>query len=216
MHDEASIEIRSGNGGSGCVSFRREKYVEEGGPDGGDGGRGGDVVAVVNPHLNTLTAFKRKRTWKARPGQQGRGRNCSGAGGADCELLLPRGTIIRDAETDEIIADLTAADARIVLASGGKGGWGNTRFKKATNQVPRQFGPGEPGVARSLNLELKLIADVGIVGFPNAGKSTLLSRITAADAKIGAYPFTTLEPQLGVLHTSGERDVVLADIPGLA
>jgi GTPase len=214
FHDEADIIIRSGNGGAGCISFRREKYVPEGGPDGGDGGKGGDVIAVANPHLSTLTVFTRKRTWKARPGQQGGSRNCAGLSGEDLILELPCGTVIRHAETDEILVDLCEAGQRVVLAAGGKGGGGNSRYKSSTNRVPRKAGPGVQGVSMPLRLQLKLIADVGFIGFPNAGKSTLLTRLSAARPKVADYPFTTLRPQLGVIERS-DRQVVLADIPGL-
>lgn len=214
MHDEATITVKSGNGGDGCVSFRREKFVPEGGPDGGDGGRGGDVVAEAQGKLNTLGAFIRRRRWRAGNGQPGTSRNCFGADGDDVVLAVPPGTIIRHAETGELIADLTEDGQRVVLAAGGKGGGGNVRYKSATNQVPRQAGRGRPGTELSLRLELKLIADVGLIGFPNAGKSTLLSRLSAARPKIAAYPFTTLEPQLGVVERP-DRTLVVADIPGL-
>jgi GTP-binding protein len=214
LHDEASISVRSGNGGPGCVSFRREKYVPEGGPDGGDGGDGGDVVLVASHHLSTLTPYTRKRKWKARSGEPGSSRQKHGANGEDLVLEVPCGTIVRHAETDEILADLTDDGQRVVVVPGGRGGWGNVHWKKATNQVPRQHGPGTPGTERPLKLELKLIAHVGIIGFPNAGKSTLLSRLSAARPKIGNYPFTTLNPQLGVIERP-DRQVVVADIPGL-
>ncbi|MDA3963576.1 MAG: GTPase ObgE [Planctomycetota bacterium] len=214
MHDEVHISVRSGNGGAGCVSFRREKYVPEGGPDGGDGGNGADVVLQASRHFNTLTPYSRKRKWKAPSGQPGTSRNKSGLKGDDLVLEVPCGTIVRIAESEEILADLTEEGQRVVVAPGGRGGWGNFRFKKATNQVPRQSGPGEPGVTLQLKLELKLLADVGIIGFPNAGKSTLLSRMSSAKPKIGNYPFTTLDPQLGVVERA-DRTMVMADIPGL-
>lgn len=214
MHDEAVIHIRSGNGGDGCVSFRREKYVPEGGPDGGDGGRGGDVVLVARTNLNTLSAFIRRRHWKAEHGVQGGSRNCSGPNGADLILEVPRGTLVFDAESNALIADLTVPDQPFVLAAGGDGGKGNTRFKSATNQTPRKATPGKQGVSLQVRLELKLMADVALIGFPNAGKSTLLSRISRARPKIGAYPFTTLEPQPGVIERN-DRSLVVADIPGL-
>ncbi len=209
MRDEAEIRIRSGNGGAGAVTFRREKYVPFGGPDGGDGGKGGDVILRATVHLNTLAVYWRKRRWFAEHGAPG-----TGKGGEDLVLEVPCGTIVRHQETGEILADLTEHGQEVLLAPGGKGGAGNTRFKSATNQVPRQHGPGEPGVELPLKLDLKLIADVGIIGFPNVGKSTLLSRLSAARPKIADYPFTTLEPQLGVVQR-GERTLVLADIPGL-
>ncbi|TVR12405.1 MAG: GTPase ObgE [Planctomycetota bacterium] len=214
MHDEATIVIRSGNGGDGCVSFRREKYVPEGGPDGGDGGRGGDVVIIARRNLNTLSAFIRRRHWKAPHGEQGGSRNCSGAKGNDLVLEVPCGTLVIDADSQALIADMTSPDQPFVVAAGGIGGKGNTRFKSATNQTPRKATPGQPGTQLSLRLELKLMADVGVIGFPNAGKSTLLSRLSRATPKIGAYPFTTLEPQPGVIERDG-RSIVMADIPGL-
>jgi GTPase len=212
--DEAEIIIRSGNGGPGAATFRREKYEPEGGPDGGDGGKGGDVIVEINPHMNTLSPFVRRRHWKADHGNSGRGANCFGKSGEPLVMQVPCGTIIRLAETDEIIADMTTPGQRITLAAGGRGGKGNVHWKSSTNQTPRQFGPGEPGVELHLKLELKLIADVGIIGFPNAGKSTLLSRLSLARPKIAAYPFTTLEPQLGVIERM-DASIVLADIPGL-
>ncbi len=214
FHDEAEIMIKSGNGGQGCVSFRREKFIPEGGPDGGDGGDGGDVVFTTNRHLNTLSAFVRRRHWKAKSGEQGRARNCHGKSGEELLIEVPMGTLIRHAETGELLADMCEEDQRVVLAAGGTGGRGNTYFKSSTNQVPRKATPGTPGVKLDLKLELKLIADVGIIGFPNAGKSTLLSRLSAAKPKIASYPFTTLTPQLGVIERD-DRSIVLADIPGL-
>lgn len=214
FHDEAEITIKSGNGGQGCVSFRREKYIPEGGPDGGDGGDGGDVVFITNRHLNTLSAFVRRRRWKASNGEQGRSRNCHGKSAPDLVVEVPMGTLIRHAETDELLADMCEEEQRVVLAAGGTGGHGNTYYKSATNQTPRNASPGTNGVEVPLKLELKLIADVGIIGFPNAGKSTLLSRLSAAKPKIASYPFTTLTPQLGVIERP-DRSIVLADIPGL-
>lgn len=198
LRDEAEITVRSGDGGPGAVSFRREKFAPMGGPDGGDGGRGGDVVFVATTHLNTLAAFIRKRRWRAPNGAPGGSRNKSGLSGQDLEVRVPCGTIIRHRDTGEILADLTKDGQRVVIAAGGAGGGGNDRYKSATNQAPRQAGKGRPGVELPLKLELKLIADVGIIGFPNAGKSTLLSRLSKARPKIAPYPFTTLEPQLGV------------------
>jgi GTP-binding protein len=214
LRDEAEILIRSGNGGPGAATFIREKYVPEGGPDGGNGGKGGDVIVVATQHLNTLSQFMRRRHWKAEHGLPGRGSNCFGRGGEDLVIEVPCGTIIRLAETDEIIADMTEVGQRVTLAAGGRGGKGNVHWKSSTNQTPRQFGPGEQGVQLNLKLDLKLIADVGIIGFPNAGKSTLLSRLSHARPKIAAYPFTTLEPQLGVIERM-DCSIVLADIPGL-
>ena len=214
MHDEATIMVRSGNGGDGCVSFRREKYVPEGGPDGGDGGKGGDVVLIARTNLNTLSAFVRKRNWKAAHGKQGGNKNCSGANGDDLVLEVPCGTLVFDADSDVLITDMTEADVPFTLAAGGDGGQGNTRFKSATNQTPRKATPGKHGIKLDIRLELKLMADVGLIGFPNAGKSTLLSRLSRARPKIGAYPFTTLEPQPGVIERS-DRSLVVADIPGL-
>jgi GTP-binding protein len=214
LQDEATIQIRSGNGGPGAVSFRREKFAPEGGPDGGDGGRGGDVIFMATIHLNTLSPFIRRRHWYADNGAPGTGQNCSGKSGEDLIVSVPCGTIVKHADTGEILADLTGPDQRVIIAAGGRGGGGNSRYKSATNQTPRQAGKGQRGVELPLKLELKLIADVGIIGFPNAGKSTLLSRMSAARPKIAAYPFTTLEPQLGVVERS-DRTIVLADIPGL-
>lgn len=214
LRDEAEIIVRSGNGGAGAVSFRREKFAPFGGPDGGDGGRGGDVIFMATIHQNTLSPFIRRRKWFAENGQKGMSTNCTGKSGADLIVEVPCGTIIKHAETKEILADLTEHGKQVVLAAGGKGGGGNTRYKSATNQAPRQAGKGQPGVELPLKLELKLIADVGIIGFPNAGKSTLLSRLSAARPKIAPYPFTTLEPQLGVIERA-DRSIVMADIPGL-
>ncbi len=214
LRDEAEIIVKSGDGGPGKVSFRHEKFAPMGGPDGGDGGRGGDIVLQATTHLNTLAQFLRKSRWKAPSGDPGGPANCSGKSGEDLVIELPCGTVVRHALTGEILADMTHHGQSIVLAAGGKGGGGNSRYKSATNQAPRQAGKGQKGVELPLKLDLKLIADVGIIGFPNAGKSTLLSRLSAAKPKIAAYPFTTLEPQLGVV-SRGERTLVLADIPGL-
>ena len=214
LKDEAEITVRSGDGGNGALSFRREKYIPEGGPDGGDGGKGGDVIFLASPHMNTLMVFNRRRHWKAEPGDPGGGDLCSGKGGADQVIQVPCGTVIRHAETGEILADLTEAGQRVTVAAGGKGGKGNARFKSSVNQTPRKITPGFPGVELPLRLELKLIADVGLLGFPNAGKSTLLSRLSKARPKIAPYPFTTLEPQLGVIERD-DRTLVVADIPGL-
>lgn len=214
LKDEVEIKVRSGNGGDGAVTFIREKFRPEGGPDGGDGGRGGDVVMVANPHMNTLGHLVRRPRWRADDGVKGMGSNCFGKSGEDLIVEVPCGTIVRLVETQEIIADLTEAGQRVVIVAGGRGGKGNVHFKSSINQTPRQFTPGEVGQELQLKLELKLIADVGIVGFPNAGKSTLLSRLSMARPKIAAYPFTTLEPQLGVIERP-DRTLVLADIPGL-
>ena len=212
--DEAKIHVKAGDGGSGIVAFRREKYVPFGGPAGGDGGKGGDVILVVSPHLNTLSHFEHKVHFRAERGRNGGSFNRTGASGEDLLIEVPPGTVVRDAETGELIADLTQPGQRVIVARGGRGGRGNARFKSPTNQAPRMAEKGEPGEERWLLLELKLIADIGIVGVPNAGKSTLLSVVSAARPKIADYPFTTLTPNLGVALV-GDREVVLADIPGL-
>lgn len=214
LRDEAEIIVKSGAGGSGALSFYREKFVPEGGPDGGDGGEGGDIIFEATPHMNTLSPFIRRRHWRADSGNKGGGKLCSGKAGEDLVIKVPCGTVIRLIASGEIIADLTTPGQRVTVAAGGRGGKGNARFKSATNQTPRQITPGEPGTELELKLDLKLIADIGIIGFPNAGKSTLLSRVSEARPKIAAYPFTTLEPQLGVIDRA-DRSVVLADIPGL-
>jgi GTP-binding protein len=212
--DQAKIYVRGGNGGAGCVSFRREKYVEFGGPDGGDGGRGGSVIARCVAGLNTLIDFRYRQHFKARPGDHGMGRNRTGADGEDVVLDVPAGTEILDDDRSAVVADLTVAGQTAVLAAGGRGGRGNARFKSSTNRAPRQFDPGEPGEERWLWLRLKLIAEVGLVGLPNAGKSTLLSAVSRAHPKIADYPFTTLHPQLGVVRVAND-EFVMADIPGL-
>jgi GTP-binding protein len=212
--DEAKIFVQAGNGGNGCMSFRREKFVPHGGPDGGHGGNGGDVAIVVSPHLNTLLYLRRHPHWKADKGKNGEGKNKHGKNGADALVAVPRGTIVRDAETGELIADLVNPYDRAIVARGGRGGRGNSAFASSTNQAPRFSEKGEPGQARTLSLELKLLADLGIIGLPNAGKSTFLASITAAKPKIADYPFTTLTPNLGVAIVD-DRDIVLADIPGL-
>lgn len=211
--DETYIDVSSGNGGPGCVSFRREKYVPRGGPDGGDGGRGGDVIFVVKNNLKTLLHLKQKRTFNAKNGQPGMGRRKHGSDGDHAVIAVPPGTLIKDAETDEILQDLTDQEEWVFLR-GGLGGKGNYHFSTSTNQAPRYAQPGLPGQERRLHIELNLIADVGFVGFPNAGKSSLLSALTNAHPKIGDYPFTTKIPNLGVLEYHG-HDIVLADIPGI-
>lgn len=211
--DEARIFVKSGDGGGGMISFRREKYVPRGGPNGGDGGDGGDVVFVANPKINTLRAFGRKVHFRAENGAKGGSNNMTGARGADLEVDVPVGTIVRD-EDGNFIADLTRSEQRVIVAKGGRGGRGNTRFKTSTNQAPQVAERGEPAVERWLNLELKLMADVGIVGVPNAGKSTLLSVVSNAKPRIADYPFTTLVPNLGMVRID-YQDMVVADIPGL-
>lgn len=214
MLDDVKIFVRSGDGGDGIVAFLREKFMPRGGPAGGDGGKGGDIVIKVNPRLNTLSPFQRGVHFKADSGKPGRAKNMSGASGKTVEIDVPPGTVIKDAETGQVIADLVRPDDRIVVARGGRGGRGNQHFATAANQTPRMAEKGAPGQELTLILELKLIADVGLVGVPNAGKSTLLSVISNARPKIADYPFTTLEPNLGVMLYD-ERDLVVADIPGL-
>ena len=216
MHflDQAKVFLKSGDGGHGCVSFRREKYIPEGGPDGGDGGRGGDVTAVAVQGLNTLIDFRYKQHFKAKRGHHGMGKQRYGKSGEGIELALPVGTQIIDDETGEMIADLTEVGQRLLLCKGGDGGRGNMHFKSSTNRAPRQFEEGWPGEERWVWLRLKLLADAGLVGLPNAGKSTFLAATTRAKPKIADYPFTTLAPQLGVI-AAGEAEFVLADIPGL-
>jgi len=212
--DQAKIYIRSGDGGAGCVSFRREKFIEFGGPDGGDGGRGGDVVAECVDGLNTLIDYRYQQHFKAKTGGHGMGKNRSGAGGAGIVLKVPKGTQIFDEDNETLLADLTDIGDRAVLAKGGNGGFGNAHFKSSTNRAPRRANPGLAGEERTIWLRLKLIADAGVVGLPNAGKSTFLASVSAARPKIADYPFTTLHPQLGVVSIDG-REFVLADIPGL-
>lgn len=215
--DEVIIRVKAGDGGNGCLAFRREKYVPHGGPSGGDGGRGGDVVMVASPHYNTLLHFRYNPEHKAGRGRHGEGSNRTGREGAPVELPVPPGTVVYDAATGELLHDFTVAGDRFIVARGGRGGRGNARFATPTHQTPTEHEPGRPGEEKRLRLELKLLADVGLVGFPNAGKSTLISRISAARPKIAAYPFTTLEPNLGVvrLHQDDDRTFVVADIPGL-
>ena len=212
--DQAKIYIQSGDGGNGCVSFRREAFIEYGGPNGGDGGKGGDVYAEAIPGLNTLIDFRFQQHHKAKRGENGMGRDRTGAGGDDRVIKVPVGTEIYDLETEELIGDLTAVGEPVLLAAGGKGGWGNARFKTATNRAPRTANTGQPGIERTIILRLKLIADAGLVGLPNAGKSTFLAAVSNAKPKIADYPFTTLHPGLGVVGIDG-KEFVLADIPGL-
>jgi GTPase len=213
--DEARITVQSGNGGAGCVSLRREKYIPKGGPDGGDGGRGGDVILKATTKKRTLFHLRFQQLYKAKNGAGGQGRNCAGRGGEDLIIELPPGTLVIDADTNDLIKDLVDTDEVFVVAKGGRGGLGNARFKSSTNRTPRFAQPGEPGQTLSLKLELKLLADVGIVGLPNAGKSTLIAALSAARPKIGDYPFTTLTPTLGVIRSGYREPFVVADIPGL-
>ena len=213
--DQATIRVKAGNGGSGCVAFRREKFVPKGGPSGGDGGAGGSVYIVASKRLNTLYHLQFQREWKAGRGQHGMGSNCSGYAGDDVIIELPVGSVVRDTVTDEVLADLTEDGQRILVAKGGRGGLGNQHFATATRQAPRFAQPGEEGEERQLQIELRLIADVGVIGLPNAGKSTLISVISAAKPKIADYPFTTLVPNLGVVKADDHETFVVADIPGL-
>jgi len=213
--DEARIEVMAGNGGSGSASMRREKFIEFGGPDGGDGGRGGSVYAIADRNINTLIDYRFAKMHQAKNGEPGRGSDCYGKAGDDIELRLPVGTIIDDLETGERIADLTTHGERICLAKGGAGGWGNIHFKSSTNRAPRQKTPGKPGERRKLKLELKVLADVGLLGMPNAGKSTFITAVSNARPKIADYPFTTLHPNLGVVRVGHEKSFVIADVPGL-
>ena len=213
--DEARIFVRSGKGGNGCVSLRREKYVPKGGPDGGDGGRGGGVVLVADPHMDTLLVFRHAPHHAAKNGEQGSSCSKHGADGANCEIRVPLGTLVRCQETGELLADISEPGMEVLIAKGGRGGYGNEHFKSATNQTPRNFTPGEDCVERTLLLELKLIADVGLLGMPNAGKSTLLAAVSKARPKIADYPFTTLAPHPGIAELPGDRRIVIADIPGL-
>jgi GTP-binding protein len=212
--DQARVFIRSGNGGAGALSFRREKFIEFGGPDGGDGGRGGDVVIEVADGLNTLIDFRYQQHFKAKTGGHGMGKNRAGARGADAVLRVPAGTQVFEEDGETLIADLTEAGERVVIARGGNGGFGNAHFKSSTNRAPRRANPGQEGQERTIWLRLKLIADAGLIGLPNAGKSTFLATVSAAKPKIADYPFTTLDPGLGVVAIDG-REFVLADIPGL-
>ncbi|HET9252703.1 MAG TPA: GTPase ObgE [Candidatus Eisenbacteria bacterium] len=215
LADRASIHVVAGRGGNGCVSFRREKYVPKGGPDGGDGGSGGSVILFVNPHLRTLLDFQSRTHFRAPSGAHGSGNQKFGRGGADLRVAVPQGTVVMDEETGEVLADMVGPDATFVAARGGRGGRGNAKFATPTHQAPREAEPGREGEERRLRLELRLIADVGLVGFPNVGKSTLLSRLSAARPKIADYPFTTLEPHLGLVRVRDEQSFVMADLPGL-
>ena len=212
--DEAYLEIKAGDGGSGASSFRREKYIPFGGPDGGDGGKGGDIYIKVNTNLNTLIDFQNKKLFNARNGQRGAGKNKFGAAGEDLIIMVPLGTVIYDDLTDEELIDCNEKSGRYLIAKGGDGGLGNAKFKSSTNQAPRKCTPGFEGEKRSIRLELKSLADVGLVGFPNAGKSTFLNKVSSAKPKIGDYPFTTLRPHLGTIK-GHESSYVIADIPGL-
>jgi GTPase len=213
--DEVIITVKAGDGGNGCLAFRREKYVPRGGPSGGDGGRGGDVVMVASEHHNTLLHFRFNPEHSAERGRHGEGSNRTGRDGTSVELPVPVGTIVYDADSGDQLFDFTAAGQRFTIAEGGRGGRGNARFATATHQAPTEHEPGKPGEFLRLRLELKLLADAALVGFPNAGKSTLISRLSAAKPKIADYPFTTLEPNLGVVQAGNDRTFVLADIPGL-
>lgn len=213
--DEAEIKVEAGDGGNGCIGFRREKYIPFGGPDGGDGGDGGSVFLVAADNLNTLVDFRYHSVFRAERGQNGAGNNCTGRAGQDCKVHVPVGTLISDAETGEILGDLTVAGQTLMVARGGWHGLGNTRFKSSTNRAPRKATPGKPGEKRNLHLELKLIADVGLLGLPNAGKSSLIRAVSAARPKVADYPFTTLHPNLGVVRVDDQRSFVMADIPGL-
>lgn len=213
--DEVSIEVFAGKGGNGCVSFRREKYIPKGGPDGGDGGDGGSVILVGDQALNTMVDYRYTRKFRAQSGEAGRGRNCSGKGGEDLVLPVPLGTTVLDEDTGETLGDIQADGERLLVAQGGFHGLGNTRFKSSINRTPRQSTPGTDGESRRLKLELKVLADVGLLGLPNAGKSTLIRAVSAATPKVADYPFTTLIPSLGVVKVDAHRSFVVADIPGL-
>ncbi len=210
--DEAEIEVFAGNGGNGCIGFRREKFIPLGGPDGGDGGAGGSVYIRADENLNTLVDFRHDRIFKAQRGENGMGRQAYGKGGEDLTITVPVGTVVINVATDEVIGDLTQHGDRLLVAKGGRGGLGNMHFKSSTNRSPRQALPGEPGEERTLKLELKLLADVGLLGFPNAGKSTLIRAVSAATPKVADYPFTTLYPNLGVVKVENYRSFVIADI----
>lgn len=213
--DEAIITVAAGNGGNGAISFRREKYIPRGGPDGGDGGHGGDILMIADRNLNTLIDFRYTRNYRAQHGENGRGADCFGKGGSDLVLRVPEGTMIHDANTGELLADLATDGSQTIIARGGAGGLGNLRFKSSVNRAPRQSTPGETGEYRELRLELKVLADVGLLGLPNAGKSTFIRAVSAARPKVADYPFTTLQPNLGVVRVGDNRSFVIADIPGL-
>lgn len=213
--DEAIIKVAAGDGGNGCLSFRREKYIPKGGPDGGDGGRGGDVYLVGTTGLNTLADFRYTRSFQARNGAGGAGANCTGRSGENLMIRVPLGTVVTDTETEEVIGDITREGEPVLVARGGGGGLGNTRFKSSVNRAPRRTTPGKPGERRELKLELKVLADVGLLGLPNAGKSTFLRAVSQARPKVADYPFTTLYPELGVVAIEPGRSFVVADIPGL-
>jgi GTP-binding protein len=213
--DEAKIEVHAGKGGDGAATFRREKYIPRGGPNGGDGGRGGSVWALADRNINTLIDYRFARIHRAQGGVRGMGSDCNGRAGSDIELRVPVGTVVRDALTGEVIADLAKDGERALLARGGQGGLGNTHFKSSVNRAPRQFTRGEPGESRQLELELRVLADVGLLGLPNAGKSTFIRAVSSARPKVADYPFTTLNPSLGVVRVSDKASFVIADIPGL-
>ncbi len=213
--DRTTIYVRSGKGGMGCVSFRREKYIPKGGPDGGDGGKGGDVILVGDPHLNSLLKLSYMPHKRAKSGEHGKGSQCHGSDGADLVVPTPLGTLVYNKDSDELIVDISEPGQRCIVAQGGTGGWGNEHFKSSTNQTPREATPGGEWEERTLRLELKLIADIGLIGLPNAGKSTMLRAISRANPRVADYPFTTLSPHLGLAELAGERRLVVADIPGL-
>ncbi len=213
--DEAQITVTAGNGGNGCVGFRREKFIPLGGPDGGDGGDGGDVWLQADENLNTLVDFRHQKQFRAQRGENGMGSQMYGKGGSDATIAVPTGTVVINVDTDEVIGDLTRHGERLLVARGGKGGLGNMHFKSSTNRTPRQSTPGAEGEQRTLKLELKLLADVGLLGFPNAGKSTFVRAVSAATPRVADYPFTTLYPNLGVVSVEAHRSFVIADIPGL-
>ncbi|WP_129642694.1 Obg family GTPase CgtA [Peristeroidobacter agariperforans] len=213
--DEATIKVQAGNGGRGCASFRREKFIPFGGPDGGDGGKGADIYLVGKAGINTLADFRYNRAFRAPHGTAGSGNDCTGASGTDLIVEVPIGTVVIDVDTEEQLGDITEPGQRLLVGKGGKGGWGNTRFKSSTNRTPRKAMPGLPGEKRDLRLELKVMADIGLLGLPNAGKSTLIRAVSAAKPKVADYPFTTLHPNLGVVRVGVHRSFVMADIPGL-
>lgn len=213
--DEATIKVQAGNGGRGAASFRREKFIPFGGPDGGDGGKGADIYLVGRAGINTLADFRYNRAFRAPHGTAGSGNDCTGASGEDLIVEVPIGTVVVDVDTEEQLGDITEAGQRLLVSKGGKGGWGNTRFKSSTNRTPRKAMPGLPGEKRDLRLEMKVMADIGLLGLPNAGKSTLIRAVSAAKPKVADYPFTTLHPNLGVVRVGVHRSFVMADIPGL-